>query len=140
MNSPLLGQEQPSSPPTPTQGNTNEETELQQIAEAIPTPTNLQPRNIWSNIFMATSTQTTTQVQPPTTFPMGSSTGKTTMGGNEPPGGGGGQGKLEPLNNPLGPPGSGNLGGGNPGGGGGNPGNPAGGGGNPALPHDKLSG
>ena len=40
-------EEQPNSPPTPTQGNTDEETELQQIAEAIPTPTNLQPGNIF---------------------------------------------------------------------------------------------
>src|ERR1700761_5825836 len=48
-------EEQPNSPPTPTQGNMDEETELQRIAEAIPTPTNLQPGNIFSNIFMATS-------------------------------------------------------------------------------------
>ena len=38
-----------------------EETKLQKIAEAIPTPVNLQPGNIWSNIFMATTTQTMTQ-------------------------------------------------------------------------------
>ena len=79
--------------------------------------------------------------------PLSSSAGKATAGGSGPPGGGGGQGIPNPLNNPFGPPGGGNPGGGggNPGGGGGNPGggggNPGGGGGgNPAAPHDKLSG
>ena len=137
-------EEQPDSPSTPTQGNTDEEAELQQIAEAIPTPTNLQPGNLFSpSIFMAMTTQTTTQVQPPPTNPMSSSAGKAAAGGSGPPGGGGGQGISNPLNNPFGPPGGGNPGGGggNPGGGGGNPGgNPGGGSGNPAPPHDKLSG
>ena len=92
---------------------------------------------------MATSTQTTTQVQPPPTVPLSSLARKVAAGGSGPPGGGGGQGTSNPLNNPFGPPGGGNLGGGggNPGGGGGNPGgNPGGGGGNPAPPHNKLSG
>ena len=137
-------EEQPNSPPTPKQGDTDKETELQRIAEAIPTPTNLQPGNLFSpSIFMATSTQTTTQVQPPPTVPLSSLARKVAAGGSGPPGGGGGQGTSNPLNNPFGPPGGGNLGGGggNPGGGGGNPGgNPGGGGGNPAPPHNKLSG
>ena len=129
-------EERPESPLTPTWGNTDEETELQRIAEAIPTPTNLQPGNLFSpNIFMATSTQTTTQVQPSQMAPQSSSAGKAAAGGTGPPGGGGRQGAPNPLNNPFGPPG-----GGNPGGGGGNPGGGGGGGGNPAPPHDKLSG
>ena len=92
------------------------------------------------------STSTTTQVQPPLTVPLASAAGTTTTRGLGPPGGGGGQGQPNPLHNPFGPPGGGNLGGGggNPGGGGGNPGggNPTGGGGggNPIPPHDKLSG
>ena len=127
--------------------------ELQKITEAIPTPTNLQPGNLFTSsiftprAFMA-STSTTTQVQPPPMAPLASSAGKTTAGGSGLPGGGGGQGIPNPLANPFGPPGGGNLGGGggNPGGGGGNPGggggsNPGGGGGrNPAPQHDKLSG
>ena len=142
-------EEQPNSPPTPTRGTTDEELELQKIAEAIPTPTNLQPRNIFSNIFtkMATTTQTST-----TTMPSSSTAGKTMAG---PPGGGGGTGLPNPLHTPFGPLGGGNPGGGvgNPGGGGGNPGgNPPGGGGNPGgnppgggagnpvNPSDKLSG
>ena len=74
--------------------------------------------------------------------PLSSSAGKATAGGSGPPGGGGGQGIPNPLNNPFGPPGGGNPGGGggNPGGGGGNPGGGGGGGGNPNPPHDKLSG
>ena len=89
---------------------------------------------------MASTTQTTTQVQPPLTIPASSSAGKATTGGSGPPGGGGGQGVPNPLNNPFGPPGGGNPGGGggNPGGGGGNPG--GGGGGNPNPLHDKLLG
>ena len=135
------------SPKTPAAGNTDEEAELQKIAESIPTPTNLQPGNLFApsiftpSAFMASTTQTTTQVQPPPTVPLSSSAaGKATAGGSGPPGGGGGQGIPNPLNNPFGPPGGGNPGGGggNPGGGGGNPG--GGGGGNPAAPHDKLSG
>ena len=130
--------EQSNSPPTPAPGNTNEETELQRIVEAIPTPTNLQPGNLFApSIFMASTTQTTTQ--PSLTIPLDSS-----AGGSRPPGGGGGQGLPNPLANPFGPPGGGNLGGGggNPGGGAGNPGGAGGGGGggNPAPPHDKLSG
>ena len=133
------------SPRTPAPGNTDEETELQKIAEAIPTPTNLQPGNLFApsiftpSAFMASTTQTTTQVQPPPS----SSARKAAAGGLGPPGGGG-QGLPNPLVDPFGPPGGGNLGGGggNPGGGGG--GNPGGGGGggrgNPAPPHDKLSG
>ena len=136
------------SPHTPAAGNTDEETELQKIAEAIPTPTNLQPGNLFGpNIFtpsavMASTTQTTTQVQPPPVVPLSSSVGKATAGGSGPPGGGGGQGVPNPLGNPFGPPGGGNLGGGggNPGGGGGNPGGNPGGGENPTPPHDKLSG
>ena len=139
-------EEEINSPRTPAAGNTDEETELQKIAESIPTPTNLQPGNLFTpsiftpSAFMATTTQTTTQVQPPPTVPLSSSAGKTTAGGSGPPGGGGGQGVPNPLNNPFGPPGGGNPGGGggNPGGGGGNPG--GGGSGNPAAPHDKLSG
>ena len=136
------------SPHTPAAGNTDEETELQKIAESIPTPTNIQPRNLFApsiftpSIFMASTTQTTTQVQPAPTAPLSSLAGKAIAGGSGPPGGGGGQGAPNPLNNPFGPPGGGNLGGGggNPGGGGGNPGGAGGGGGNPAPPHDKLSG
>src|ERR1700761_168698 len=139
------------SPKTPAAGNTDEETELQKIAESIPTPTNLQPGNLFApsiftpSAFMASTTQTTTQVQPPPTVPLSSSAGKATAGGSGPPGGGGGQGIPNPLSNPFGPPGGGNPGGGggNPGGGGGsNPGggNPGGGGGNPAPQSDKLSG
>ena len=81
-------------------------------------------------------------VQPPSTAPLSSSAGKAVAGGSGPPGGGGGQGVPNPLNNPFGPPGGGNPGGGggNPGGGGSNPGGAGGGGRNPALPHDKLSG
>ena len=139
-------EEEIDSPRTPAAGNTDEETELQKIAESIPTPTNLQPGNLFApsiftpSAFMASTTQTTTQVQPPPTVPLSSSAGKTTAGGSGPPGGGGGQGVPNPLNNPFGPPGGGNPGGGggNPGGGGGNPG--GGGGGNPNPPHDKLSG
>ena len=94
---------------------------------------------------MASTTQTTTQEQPTTTVPLASSAGKATAEGSGPPGGGGGQGAPNPLNNPFGPPGGGNPGGGggNPGGGGGNPGggsNPGGGGGNLNPSHDKLSG
>ena len=142
-------EEEIDSPHTPAAGNTDEETELQKIAEAIPTPTNLQPRNLFvpsiftPSAFMASTTQTTTQVQPPPTVLSSSSAGKATAGGSGPPGGGGGQNAPNPLNNPFGPPGGGNPGGGggNPGGGGGNPGGPGGGGGgNPAAPHDKLSG
>ena len=140
-------EEEIDSPHTPAPGNTDEEAELQKIAEAIPTPTNLQPRNLFApsiftpSAFMASTTQTTTQVQPPPTVPLASSAGKAAARGSGPPGGGGGQGASNPLNNPFGPPGGGNPGGGggNPGGGGGNPGG-GGGGGNPALPHDKLSG
>ena len=137
------------SPKTPAAGNTDEETELQKIAESIPTPTNLQPGTLFvpsiftPRAFMASTTQTTTQVQPPPTVPLSSSAGKATAGGSGPPGGGGGQGVPNPLNNPFGPPGGGNPGGGggNPGGGGGNPGGGGGGGGgNPVAPHDKLSG
>ena len=36
------------SPQTPAAGNTDEEAELQKIAEAIPTPTNLQPGNLFA--------------------------------------------------------------------------------------------
>ena len=136
-------EEQSNSPRTPAAGNTDEETELQCIAEAIPTPTNLQPRNLFvPSIFMASMSQTTTQVPPPLTVPLSSLAGKTAVGGSGPPGGGGGQGLPNPLANPFGPPGGGNPGGGggNPGGGGGNPGRGGGGGGNPAPPHDKLSG
>ena len=121
-------EEQPNSPLTPTQGNTDKEMELQHIAEAIPTPTNLQLGNIFSNIFMAT----TTQVQPPTTAQIAPSSmaGKTAAG---PLSGGGGCGQPNPLHTPFGPPGGGNPGGGggNPGGGnpGGNAGGNAGGGG-----------
>ena len=128
-------EEQPKSPITPEKGNTNEELELQCIAEAIPTPINLQPGNLFApSIFMASTTQTTTQVQPPPTVPLHSSVSKAAAGGSGPPRGGGGQGLPNPLNNPFGPPG-----GGNPGGGGG--GNLGGGGGgrNPTPPHDKLS-
>ena len=138
------------SPRTPAPGNTDEETELQKIADAIPTPTNLQPSNLFSpsiftpSAFMATTTQTTTQVQQPSTGPSTSSVGKTVAGGSGPPGGGGGHGLPNPLANPFGPPGGGNPGGGggNPGGGGGNPGGTGGGGGggHQAPPHDKLSG
>ena len=59
------------SPHTPAAGDTDEETELQKIAEAIPTPTNLQPGNLFTpsiftpSAFMASTTQTTTQVHPP---------------------------------------------------------------------------
>ena len=151
-------EEELDSPKTPAAGNTDEETELQKIAESIPTPTNLQPGNLFApSIFtpsaFMTSTQTATQVQPPLADPFSSSAGKAAAGGSGPPGGGGGQGTSNPLKTPFGPPGGGNPGGGggNPGGGGGNPGrgggNPGGGGGNPggggggnpAL-HDKLSG
>ena len=134
---------------TPAPGNTDKETELQKITEAIPTPTNLQPGNLFApsiftpSAFMATTTQTAMQVQPPPAGPSNSSAGKTATGGSGPPGGGGGQGLPNPLANPFGPPGGGNPGGsrGNPGGGGGNPGGAGGGGGgNPAPPHDKLSG
>ena len=131
------------SPKTPAAGNTDEEIELQKIAESIPTPTNLQPGNLFTpSIFtpsaFMTSTQTTTQVQPPPVDPSSSSAGKATAGGSGPPGGGGGQGTSNPLRTPFGPPG------GNPGGGGGNPGgggggNPGGGGGGNPV-HDKLSG
>ena len=91
---------------------------------------------------MASTTQTTTQVQPPPTVPLSSTGGKTTAGGSGPPGRGGGHGVPNPLNNPFGPPGGGNPGGGggNPGGGGGNPGGAGGGGGNPIPPSDKLLG
>ena len=142
-------EEEIDSPQTPAVGNTDEETELQKIAESIPTPTNLQPGNLFApsiftpSAFMASTTQTTTQVQPSSTIPLSSSAGKATAGGSGPPGGGGGQGIPNPLNNPFGPPGGGNLGGGggNPGGGGGgNPRGGGGGGGNPAPPNDKLSG
>ena len=148
-------EEEVDSPRTPAAGNTDEEAELQKIAESIPTPTNPQPGNLFApniftpSAFMASTTQTTTQVQPPSTVPLSSSAGKATAGGSGPPGGGGGQGIPNPLNNPFGPPGGGNPGGGrgnpgggggNPGGGGGNPGGGGGGGGNPGGPHDKLSG
>ena len=140
-------EEPPQSPPTPTQGNTDKETELQKIAKAIPTTTNLQPGNIWSNIFMATTTQTTTQTaaQPSssTTQTFTSSAGKTMTGGAGPLGGGGGQGTTNPLHTPFGPPGGGGSGGsrGNPGGGGNPRGNLGGGsGGNPGQPSNKLAG
>ena len=142
-------EEEIDSPCTPAAGNTDEETELQKIAESIPTPTNLQPGNLFApsiftpSAFMASTTQTTTQVQPPPTVPLSSLGGKTAAGGSGPPGGGGGTGVPNPLNNPFGPPGGGNPGGrgGNPGGGGGNPrAGGGGGGGQPAPPHDKLSG
>ena len=148
-------EEELDSPHTPAAGNTDEETELQKIAEAIPTPTNLQPGNLFApsiftpSAFMASTSQTTTQVQPLPTVPLSSSAGKTTTEGTGPPGGGGGQNLPNPLHNPFGPPGGGNPGGGggNPGGGGGGnpggPGNPGGGGGGAGgIPpgHDKLSG
>ena len=141
-------EEEIDSPHTPAAGNTDEETELQKIAESIPTPTHLQPGNLFApsiftpSTFMASTTQTTVQAQPPPTVPLSSLAGKATAGGSGPPGGGGGQGIPNPLNNPFGPPGGGNPGGGggNPGGGGGNPGGGGGGGGNPGAPHDKLSG
>ena len=119
-------EEEIDSPRTPAAGNTDEETKLQKIAESIPTPTHLQPGNLFApsiftpSAFMASTTQTMTQVQPPPTVPLSSSAGKTTTGGSGPPGGGGGQGVPNLLNNPFGPPG-----GGNPGGGGGNPGEEA---------------
>ena len=141
-------EEQIDSPHTPAPGNTDEEAELQKIAEAIPTPTNLQPGNLFApsiftlSAFMATTTQTTSQVQPPPAGPSTSSAGKTTTGGSGPPGGGGGQGLPNPLVNPFGPPGGGNPGGGggNPGGGGGNP-SGAGGGGEtqPSLMTNSLA-
>ena len=85
--------EQPNSPATPLGGNTNEENKLQQIAKAIPTPTNLQPGNLFApSIFMVTTTQTTTQGPDTSTLPMGSLGGKAKAGGSGPPGGGGGQG------------------------------------------------
>ena len=68
-------EEEIDSPRTPAAGNTDEETELQKIAESIPTPTNLQPGNLFAptiftpSAFMASTTQTTTQVQPPPTVP-----------------------------------------------------------------------
>src|ERR1700761_5896613 len=147
-------EEEIESPKTPAAGNTDEEQELQKIAEAIPTPTNLQPGNLFApsiftpSAFMASTSPTTNQAQPPPTVLLSSSAGKTTTGVTGPPGGGGGQGLPNPLNNPFGPPGGGNPGGGggNPGGGGGggggNPGNPGGGGGAGGNPpgHDKLSG
>ena len=141
-------EEEIDSPHTPAVGNTDEETELQKIAESIPTPTNLQPGNLFApsiftpSAFMASTTQTTTQEQPPLAISLSSLARKTTARGSGPPGGGGGQGVPNPLNNPFGPPGGGNPGGGggNPGGGGGNPGGAGGGGGNPIPPHDKLSG
>src|ERR1700761_3414266 len=77
------------SPKTPAAGNTDEETELQKIAESIPTPTNLQPGNLFTSsiftpsAFMASTMQTTTQVQPPPTVPLSSSAGKTTAGGRD---------------------------------------------------------
>ena len=99
-------EEQPDSPHTPAPGNTDEETELQRIAEAIPTPTNLQPGNLFApSLFMATSTQTTTQTQTSSSIPISSSAGKAAAGGSQPPGGGGGQGLPNPLHTPFGPPG-----------------------------------
>ena len=89
-------EEEIDSPRTPAAGNTDEETKLQKIAESIPTPTNLQPGNLFApsiftpSAFMASTTQTTMQVQPPPTVPLSSSAGKTTAGGSGPPGGGGG--------------------------------------------------
>ena len=72
------------SPHTPALGNTDEETELQKIAEAIPTPMNLQPGTLFTpsiftpSAFMAS---TSTQVQPPLTVPLSSSAGKAAVGG-----------------------------------------------------------
>ena len=77
------------SPRTPAAGNTDEETELQKIAEAIPTPTNLQPGNLFApsiftpSAFMATTTQTTTQTQQTPAGPSNSS-GKAATGGSGP--------------------------------------------------------
>ena len=49
-------EEEIDSPHTPVAGNTDEETELQRTAEAIPTPTNLQPGNLFApSIFTPTS-------------------------------------------------------------------------------------
>ena len=67
------------------------------IAEAIPTPMNLQPGNIFSNIF--TNMVTTTQTQT-TTLPSSSTAGKMTAG---PPGGGGGSRQPNPYTPLLGP-------------------------------------